>query len=249
MAAAAVELDALPDSVRTAAENHDLLPPRHVADGFVIFRVGRIIVRRRRGEFARACIDGAVGGMDAVFLPQRANPQFVHAQHIGQLPVRIAKLLRFPQALRRVFDRRFKCGKFRQFAEIEHVKTGQLLNLLQRPAAFEGGMEHIDAVGVRTGQFGRDFFIVHLVEFDLFLLQPEAPMARLQRADGLLEGLVEVPSDRHRLADGLHLRAKRRIRRGKLFKREPRHLHDNVIENRLEAGGRVLRDVVAQFIQ
>ena len=249
MAAAAVELDALPDSVRTAAENHDLLPPRHVADRFVVFCICRIIVRRCGSKFACACIDRAIGGMDAVFLPQRANPQFIHAQRIGQLPVRIAKLLRFPQALRRVFNRRFKSGKFRQFAEIEHVETGQLLNLLQRPAAFEGGMEHIDTVGVRTSQFGRDFFIVHLVEFDLFLLQPEAPMARLQRADGLLEGLVEVPSDRHRLADGLHLRAKRRIRRGKLFKREPRHLHDDIVQHRLEAGGRVLRDVVAQFIQ
>ena len=110
-------------------------------------------------------------------------------------------------------------------------------------------MEHIDTVRVRTSQFSGDRLVVQTVKMFLFFLQTEAPMARLQRADGLLEGLVEIATDRHRFADGFHLRAKRRIGGGKLFKCESRHLHDDVIQNRLEAGGRVFRDVVAQFIQ
>ena len=69
--------------------------------------------------------------MNAVFLPQGANLQFIHAQRICQLPVRIAKFLRFPQTFRRVFDGFLELCKFRQFAEIEHVKTSQFLNLFQ----------------------------------------------------------------------------------------------------------------------
>ena len=249
MAATAVEFDALPDSVRAAAQNHDLLLVADLPDRLVIFGVCRIVIWRCGREFARACINRAIGGMDAVFLPQGANLQFIHSQRICQLPVRIAKLLRFPQTFRRVFNGLFKGRKFRQFAEIEHVKASQFLYFFQWPAMLESGMKHIDTIRVRTGQFSGDRLVVQTVKMLLFLLQTEAPMACLQRADGLLESLVEIAANRHRFADGFHLRAKCRIGGGKLFKCEPRHLHDDVVQHRLEAGGRVFRDVVAQFIQ
>ena len=57
----------------------------------------------------------------------------------------------------------------------------------------------------------------------------------LQRAQRLLQRLGEVAADRHRLADRLHVRGQRRVGAGELLEREPRHLHHDVVERRLEA--------------
>ena len=64
----------------------------------------------------------------------------------------------------------------------------------------------------------------------------------------LPERLGEGAADTHRLADGLHLRAQRRVGAGELFERETRELDDDVVERGLEARGRrpcqVVRDLV-----
>ena len=57
----------------------------------------------------------------------------------------------------------------------------------------------------------------------------------LQRAQRLLQRLGEVAADRHRLADRLHVRGQRRVGARELLEREPRHLHHDVVERRLEA--------------
>ena len=57
VAAAVVELDALPDPIRPAAENHDPLPVRVLGRRFVLVFVGRVVVGRVGFEFGRTRID------------------------------------------------------------------------------------------------------------------------------------------------------------------------------------------------
>ena len=60
-----------------------------------------------------------------------------------------------------------------------------------------------------------------------------------RRAQRLLQRLGEVAADRHRLADRLHVRGQRRVGGRELLEREPRHLHHDVVEGRLEARRRL----------
>src|SRR6059036_3917224 len=78
-------------------------------------------------------------------------------------------------------------------------------------------------------------------------LEAEAP--DLERAERLLERLLEGPPDRHHLADRLHLRAERVARLGELLEGEARDLGHHVVDRRLEAGGRLARDVVAELVE
>src|SRR4029079_4409137 len=66
----------------------------------------------------------------------------------------------------------------------------------------------------------------------------------LERTQSLLKCFLERPSDRHRLAHGLHLRGEIRTRRREFLERESRHFHDDIVEHRLERRRRRLCDVV-----
>ena len=78
----------------------------------------------------------------------------------------------------------------------------------------------------------------------------EAAAPLLEAAQRLLQGRRVVAADRHRLADALHGRRERRIGRGELLEREARHLHDHVVEGRLEARGRRSPgDLVADLVE
>ena len=72
VAAAVVELDALPDAVRAAAEDHDLLPRRRI--GLALLLVGAVEVRRERLELRRAGVDALVGRLEPVLEPRRRAP-------------------------------------------------------------------------------------------------------------------------------------------------------------------------------
>ena len=61
--AAVVELDALADAIRPAAENHDLA--FRVGAILVLVAVGGVVIRRVSFEFRRAGVDEAIGGDDA----------------------------------------------------------------------------------------------------------------------------------------------------------------------------------------
>ena len=78
-------------------------------------------------------------------------------------------------------------------------------------------------------------------------VQPEA--ALLERAQRLLQALRERPTDRHRLAHRLHLRAEHAGRAGQLLERPARDLGDDVVDDRLEAGGRRPGDVVGDLVE
>jgi len=64
-----------------------------------------------------------------------------------------------------------------------------------------------------------------------------------------LQRLLEGAADGHRFADRLHGRSQRGIGIRELLEREARDLRDDVVDRRLEGGGREARDVVAQFVE
>ena len=74
-------------------------------------------------------------------------------------------------------------------------------------------------------------------------------LVELARAQRLGERLLEGAPDRHRLADGLHVRGQRRVGAGELLEGEARPLDDDVVDRRLEARGRDAGDVVVDLIQ
>ncbi len=74
-------------------------------------------------------------------------------------------------------------------------------------------------------------------------------LVELARAQRLGERLLEGAPDRHRLADGLHVRGQRGVGAGELLEGEARPLDDDVVDRRLEARGRGAGDVVVDLIQ
>jgi hypothetical protein len=70
-----------------------------------------------------------------------------------------------------------------------------------------------------------------------------------ERANAFSERLLKRPADRHNFADRLHLSPENGIRARKLFELPPRNLDDHVIERRLETGGRLPCNVVANFVE
>ena len=62
--------------------------------------------------------------------------------------------------------------------------------------------------------------------------------------------LLEGSADRHDFADRFHLRRQLRLSTpGKFLEREARDLRDDVVDRRLEARGRLARDVVANLVE
>ncbi len=81
------------------------------------------------------------------------------------------------------------------------------------------------------------------------MLVAQAIAVDLQRTDGLAHRFFEGAPHRHRFADRLHLDRQLRRRLRELLEREPRPLHDAVVDRRLEAGGRFLCDVVGDLVE
>ena len=88
-----------------------------------------------------------------------------------------------------------------------------------------------------------------LVGGALLVAPVERRAALLERAERLLQRRREVAADRHGLADRLHGGGEGGVGGGELLEREPRHLDDDVVERRLEAGRRDPRDVVRDLVE
>ena len=90
--AAVVELDALPDPVRAAPEDHDRRTGAR--RDLVLVLVGAVVVRRARLELRRAGVDGLVGDRDA-----RREPRLAHGVRVG-VPERGELRVAEPEPLR-----------------------------------------------------------------------------------------------------------------------------------------------------
>ena len=103
--------------------------------------------------------------------------------------------------------------------------------------------------GVAIAPRAHELVVVELVERGLARIAVEPEAAVLERAQALLQRLGERAADGHRLADRLHLRAEHAARARELLERPPRHLGDDVVDGRLEAGRRLPGDVVRDLVE
>src|SRR3954466_5781509 len=76
MAAGIVELNALPDAVRAATQNHDLLS---IGRGrLAALFIARVHVRRETLELRRAGVNAVIDCFDAEFLSARTNVELIY---------------------------------------------------------------------------------------------------------------------------------------------------------------------------
>src|SRR5689334_10594734 len=97
MAAAVVELDALPDAVRSAAENHDLV--LRVRIGFAGWLVRAVQIRRERFELGGASIDTLVDRSEFERRPFPSNRFFRRLEGERQFLIAKACSLEAPQRI------------------------------------------------------------------------------------------------------------------------------------------------------
>ena len=241
--AAVVELDALADPVRTAAEDDDLLSVGLA--GLVLVAVGRVEVRRVGLELRGAGVDQAVGRDQPGGLALGADVVLVDAAGEGDLAVGETEALGVLEVERG--EVHALVGDLLEVVEEPRVDVRRFKDLVDGPAVHEGGLEPEDPLGIRHGELGFDLLAGDAVE--VLLVEAEAPAAGFQRAQGFLHRLLEGAADRHRLADRLHRGREYGVRRRKLLEGEARDLGDNVVDGRLEGCRGLAGDVVREFAQ
>ncbi len=253
MHAAVVELDALTDAVRTGAEDHDALA-RALARSFRLGGVvGFVVVGRLAREFGSAGVDGLERGHHTEQFTARAHRSLVRSGEVSDL--RIGKSHAFEQAecVSVELVEAQSTQVLLHHDDVAHtvdeprVDAGGLMHALDLPAAAQR-LGHVEDAVLRraTHQVVEGRLVEDLLALAVGV-QARAPV--FQRAHGLTERFLERAADRHDLANRLHAGGKRVVGALELLEREARHLHDAIVDGRLEAGGRCLGDIVDDLVE
>ena len=136
-----------------------------------------------------------------------------------------------------------------QLAQEPRVDLGEVEDLLLGQAGEHRVADEERTLRIRAGEARADLGEVGEGGVAELTAATEAPGADLEGAERLLEGFLERAADGHRLADGLHRGGEGRVGADELLEREARDLGDDVVDGRLEAGRRGLRDVVLQLVE
>src|SRR6516164_1193662 len=123
MAAAVIELDSLPDTVRSAAQNHDFLLLCRL--GFVLFFVGRVHVWSERFELGGTCVDTLENRSNIVTRALQTNYSRRGLPDLRQLFVAGTDAFRLPQ---QIFG-----GRLYRHRSGPPVHRRQLSNLVNEP--------------------------------------------------------------------------------------------------------------------
>ncbi len=253
MHTAVIELDALPDAIRAAAENHDLVGARRIGLAFLFVR--RIQVGGRRREFRRAGVHALESGSQICLLAVLTHDRLLDSKQDRDTAVREALALQHAQAI---------APERLQALCAHHVfLLNEIFDLREEPWIDAGQFgdfrtPQADPEGIGDAQQpvrpGHTQFVPHLLEFVIgwlsgrYLDQPID--AGLEAAQRLLQRLLERAPDRHHLADRLHLRGQAVVRAGELLEGEARNLGDDIVDRRLERSRRCAAgDLVLQLVQ
>ena len=245
MDAAVVELDALTDAVRTAAEHHDL--PAVGGFGLALLLVGGVEVGGVGRKFGGAGVDALVDGTDAHRQAGGADLGLLRARQLGKASVGEALALEEEHVGLRERGERIAAelvlglDDLADLIEEPRIDGGEFVELFVRHAGADAVGKEEDAFGAGHGDF-----VAKLLDAGARFV--EAVVAGLQTAQGLLQGFLEGAADGHHLAHGLHLRREAVVGGRELL--EARHLRDDVVDRRLEGGGReAAGDFVAQLVE
>ena len=225
MDTAIVELDALPDAVRPAAQDDDLLLVRRAGlilgdrggpDMFLGRNlVGRIQIRRLRLEFGRAGVDPLEHGANAVRQAGLPDLFLGDARQLHQTAVGKPHPLASFQfvAISKPGGAVAPC-RFVLVDDLAQIAQEPGIDLRQRESLGVGESlahrlgELPEAVGPRAHDAS-----LQLVQFGR-VVEIQSPTSDLQRTQRLAQRLLERPPDGHDLADRFHLRAELGVRPG-----------------------------------
>ena len=127
-------------------------------------------------------------------------------------------------------------------AQEPRIDGGELIDLFDAHAPAEGVADGEDALRARRAEELDDVIAV-------VAAGDQAAHADLERAQPLLQRLVECAADGHGLADRLHRQAEERRRLPKFLEGKARDLDHHVVEGRLERRRRFLGDVVRDLVE
>ena len=250
--AAAIELDALPDPDRAAAE-HDGLASRE-RQRLVLLLVRRVEVRRHRLELGGAGVHHLVHRPDPPLRAEMPHVGWKDADERRDVGVGVAQALRAAQQPRRrrlPLQLLFREADDRAQLPQEPDPDARARVDLRLGRAAPEGREHTPEPVI-----GGDVREVALDEgCRLQRLRPlrrlieQALPLHLERAERLQERRLEGAVDRHHLARRLHLRAEPAVGIAELVERPARDLHHDVVERRLERRGRPLRHRVRDLVE
>ena len=251
MDAAIVEFDTLPDPIRSATQHDDFFAIGRCGLAFILVR--RIHVGRLGCEFRRAGVDALEHRTKACRMPRRAHLRFGGFQQmreapIGEsLPLQLAQLIRMQRVQRAFFDGELEVDDLFDLREEPRVDLRVLVRFVDRHADRQRIGDVPQTLGTRIGEL-----VGNRVGIDG--LEIEAIDAALQAAQCLLQRFLERASDRHHLANGLHLRGEPVIGLLEFFEREAWDLGHDVIDGRLERSRHAFSirpggDVVLQFVE
>ena len=250
--AGVVELDALADAVGAGSEDDDGLAVAAAQLGLV--GVARIVVRRGRVELGSAGVDGLVDRVQAVVPAQFADRVLAgvaQAAQMRDLQVGQARELRLLEQARR--QRLGGAHLHRHVVDARELTDEPRVDLRRLEDLLLGGAAPDRAHQLQVAVLGRR---AHRLEQlgdpvggRLVAVPREGHVALVDRTHRLAERFLEVAGERHRLADRLHRRRQRRVGARELLEREARHLRDDVVDRRLEARRRRLRDVVLDLVE
>ena len=216
--AAVVELHALPDAIRAAAEDHDrpLAAPRR----FALLVVAAVQVRRRRRKLAGAGVDHLVRRANVQRPAALARPRVSSSPRSAPswrsekpMPLHAAHVVLASTSASAAYSRSASISSDHLLEE-PRVDPRELVHLGDGQPALERALDLEDPLGRRLAQRAAQR-LVRVVRQAIVLQaradRPAVP-AGLERAQSLLERLLERAADRHRLAHRLHLR--REVRAG-----------------------------------
>ena len=253
MDTAIVEFDPLADPVRTAAQDDDLLA---VGDLGLAFRLGQAVafiagvhIGRFAGEFCGAGVDALIDRAHVQIVAQGEDGAFLLAGQFRQSRVGEAHFLQPQQALTILWQavgahRLLGLHDVFDLRQEPAVDLVGLVDFFQRHALTEGLGDLQQPVRQRLGN-RRAPGVPVLADFDLV----QAGQPGFHGPQRLLQAFAEGPADGHGLADRFHRRGQGRVGAGELLEGEARHLGDDIVDRRLEAGRRHLGDVVVQLVQ
>ena len=169
--------------------------------------------------------------------------------HVGEAEALSAAHVLLVEFLKRVARKRLLDSDHVGHAGQEpRVNPRLFMKLLHAHAAAHRLADEEDAVRGRAAHHVVKFRALHGALRTL-AVGTEASAAVFKGAKRLAERFLEGAADGHDLADRLHAGRERVIGALELLEREARHLDDAVVDGRLEARGRRLRDVVYDLVE
>ena len=247
--AAVIELDALADAVRTAAE-HDHLAALGLRR-LVVLAERAVVVRRLRHKLRGTGVHQAVAALDAELDPAVKHLALETPHEVRNLAVGVALELRLLHQLKgnvlhpELLNPLLRFNEVLDLTQEPRVDLGLLPDGLHRDAQLDRVVEVEQAVPGRELERMQDGVLIA----QLAPICAEAVALNLQRLARLLERLLEAPADAHHLAHRLHLQAKLAVAAVELVEVPARDLDDDVVERRLEERAGGARDRVGQLVE